>query len=142
MSRRPPIFTRTDTLFPYTTIVRSSEAVCRELSRLQYQVIGFPLSEVEEALATEYGADVDDIFQYFSAEPIAAASISQVHLALLREPNVLVAVKVRRPRAEIAFIRDLRHLKWIIRIIERSEERRVGKECVRPCRNRWSPSPL
>src|SRR3546814_179238 len=95
-----------------------SEAVCRELSRLQYQVIGFPLSEVEEALATEYGADVDDIFQYFSAEPIAAASISQVHLALLREPNVLVAVKVRRPRAEIAFIRDLRHLKWIIRIIE------------------------
>src|SRR3546814_3139480 len=109
MSRRPPIFTRTDTLFPYTTIVRSSEAVCRELSRLQYQVIGFPLSEVEEALATEYGADVDDIFQYFSAEPIAAASISQVHLALLREPNVLVAVKVRRPRAEIAFIRSEEH---------------------------------
>src|SRR3546814_20348913 len=110
-----------------------SEAVCRELSRLQYQVIGFPLSEVEEALATEYGADVDDIFQYFSAEPIAAASISQVHLALLREPNVLVAVKVRRPRAEIAFIRDLRHLKW------KSDERRVGKGCVRTCRSRWSP---
>src|SRR3546814_17546278 len=93
-----------------------SEAVCRELSRLQYQVIGFPLSEVEEALATEYGADVDDIFQYFSAEPIAAASISQVPLALLREPNVLVPVKVRRPRAAIACIRALRHIKWILRI--------------------------
>src|SRR3546814_1675148 len=93
MSRRPPIFTRTDTLFPYTTIVRSSEAVCRELSRLQYQVIGFPLSEVEEALATEYGADVDDIFQYFSAEPIRSEEHTSELQSLMRISYAVFCLK-------------------------------------------------
>ena len=95
-----------------------SEATCRELSKLQHEAIGFPLSEVERTLRMEYGAELDSVFQYFSEEPIAAASISQVHLALLREPNVVVAVKVRRPNAEHSFLRDLHHIKRVIGVID------------------------
>ena len=95
-----------------------SEATCRELSKLQHAAIGFPLAEVERTLRMEYGAELDSIFQYFSEEPIAAASISQVHLALLRDPNVVVAVKVRRPNAEHSFLRDLRHIKQLIGFID------------------------
>ncbi|MEQ8816166.1 MAG: AarF/UbiB family protein [Thalassobaculum sp.] len=95
-----------------------SEPTCRELARLQHQAIGFPLPLVEDILRQVYGAELDSIFQYFSEEPIAAASISQVHLALLREPNVVVAVKVRRPTAERSFLRDLRHIKRLIGIID------------------------
>lgn len=95
-----------------------SEPTCRELAKLQHQAIGFPLSLVEDILRQTYGSEIDSIFQYFSEEPIAAASISQVHLALLREPNVVVAVKVRRPTAERSFLRDLRHIKRLIGILE------------------------
>lgn len=95
-----------------------SEPTCRELAKLQHRAVGFPLSTVEDILRQEYGSDLDSIFQYFSEEPIAAASISQVHLALMREPNVVVAVKVRRPAAERSFLRDLKHIKRLIGIVD------------------------
>jgi ubiquinone biosynthesis protein len=94
-----------------------SEEVCLELSKLQHQAVGFPLSIVEDILEQEYGSDPGEVFQYFSDEPIAAASISQVHLALLREPSVVVAVKVRRPNAERSFLRDLSHIKQLVGIL-------------------------
>lgn len=95
-----------------------SVEVCRELSQLQHRAIGFPLSDVKEILELEYGPDFNAIFEYFSAEPMAAASISQVHLALLREQSVVVAVKVRRPDAEHRFLRDLGHIRMLIRFFE------------------------
>jgi len=100
---------RTDVFSPET---------CRELATLQHRAVGFPLPLVEKILRQEYGAELDSIFQYFSDAPIAAASISQVHLALLREPNVVVAVKVRRPTAERAFLRDLAHIRQLVAVVD------------------------
>jgi ubiquinone biosynthesis protein len=95
-----------------------SEPVCRELSKLQSRALGFPLSDVQAVLKESYGDDLDDVFEYFSAEPLAAASISQVHMAILREPNVVVAVKVLRPQAEIAFMRDLKQIKTLFKLFD------------------------
>ncbi len=94
-----------------------SEPVCRELSRLQHRAIGFPFEEVERILRQELGDDLDAVFTAFEREPLAAASVSQVHVARLRATRAVVAVKVRRPAAEIAFGRDLQFLKWLVRVL-------------------------
>lgn len=94
-----------------------SAAVCRELSHLQHRAIGFPYEDARRILRDELGVEVEEIFSEFHAQPLAAASISQVHLARLRSNGALVAVKVRRPEAEEAFQRDLRHIGGLIRLL-------------------------
>ncbi len=95
-----------------------SEAICRELSRLQYRAQGFPIRFVYEALQADLGEDLGLIFESFQEAPVAAASISQVHRAVLRNPHVEVAVKIRRPDADASFKRDLRNIERMFRIFE------------------------
>jgi len=59
-------------------------------------------AEVEQAL----GIKVSEVFSEFS-EPVAAASLAQVHRAVIRETGQAVAVKVLRPGIEKAFMRDV-----------------------------------
>ncbi|MFD0659327.1 ABC1 kinase family protein [Thermocatellispora tengchongensis] len=65
-----------------------------------------PWPEVERTLAAELGAPVDEVFAAFDREPLAAASIAQVHAARLRSGEDVV-VKVRRPGIEDVVARDL-----------------------------------
>jgi ubiquinone biosynthesis protein len=90
-----------------------SEPVCRELSRLQYRAQGFAFSEVEAIVSTSLGAKLSTVFSSFDRAPLAAASISQVHCAVLRSNGARVAVKVLRPDAEQVFRRDLK-LIWLL----------------------------
>src|SRR3546814_19735558 len=90
MIRRPPRSTRTDTLFPYTTLFRSEDDGCGEGDG------------GEEGLRA----------------PIVARG---------DPPPVLEAAE-----------HDLDEVAAFVAVL-RSEERRVGKECVRTCRSRWSP---
>lgn len=92
-----------------------SPAVCRELSRLQHRAIGFPVEEARSILRAELGVEIESVFVDFDPEPLAAASISQVHRARLRSNGVEVAVKVRRPEAKDAFERDLAHIRGLVR---------------------------
>jgi ubiquinone biosynthesis protein len=95
-----------------------SAAICRELSKLQYRAQGFPIHFVRQTLHQELGPDLDQVFEYFDAKPIAAASVSQVHIAVLRKPKVRVAVKIIRPDAAESFSRDLRNIRRVISILE------------------------
>ncbi|HHY93466.1 MAG TPA: ABC transporter, partial [Firmicutes bacterium] len=70
--------------------------VVKELEGLQDRAPSFPLSQVKEVIAAELGHPLDELFSYFSPEPLAAASIGQVHLARLPDGRE-VAVKVQRP---------------------------------------------
>src|SRR3546814_18294727 len=89
MIRRPPRSTRTDTLFPYTTLFRSIGADYRAVA----------------------GGDGDvGIQQYLLHVGVEVPAVGQ--------PVIEASLEGDAPR---------------------SEERRVGKECVSTCRSRWSP---
>ena len=68
---------------------------------------GRPWSEVERALRAELGPRADVLLARFDREPIAVASIGQVHRARLPDGREL-AVKVRHPGIEAAFAADFR----------------------------------
>ena len=82
------------------------EDVVAELSELQDSVAPFPLSEVEETIEAELGLTVEQAFRSFDPVPMAAASIGQVHRAVLPDGRA-VAVKVQRPRAQAQVNSDL-----------------------------------
>ena len=78
----------------------------RELSRLQDDAAGVPWPRIEQVLRSELGADVGELFASFEREPLAAASIAQVHAATLAS-GARVVVKVRRPDVGEIVERDL-----------------------------------
>ena len=77
-----------------------------ELSRLQDDAAEVPWPAIEQVLRSELGAEVGELFASFDREPIAAASIAQVHAATLPS-GARVVVKVRRPDVSQIVDRDL-----------------------------------
>jgi len=68
-----------------------------ELATLQDRVPPFPFRQVKTTIETDLQAALADLFAHFEEEPVAAASVAQVHRAVLRSSGETVAVKVRRP---------------------------------------------
>ncbi len=76
---------------------------CEEFSRLQDNVSSFPFNDVKKIVESELKHKIEEIFSNFEKEPIASASIGQVHRAKLLN-GTRVVVKVQRP--EIKEIMD------------------------------------
>ena len=93
------------------------EEMAGQLKYLQDKLPPFPLDQARAMVAAELGLPVDQMFSEFS-EPVAAASIAQVHRALLAEDGRQVAVKVLRPGIEKAFRKDLDAFFFAARTIE------------------------
>src|SRR3546814_15250965 len=128
MIRRPPRSTRTDTLFPYPTLFRSAvpglittgvlafvgswNAYLLPLLLLQDDMRTLPLGVAD--YSTEHSADTAGVLAFTT-------------LAMI--PALLLFLTMQR--------RIVSGLQGAVK--GRSEERRVGKECVSTCRSRWSP---
>lgn len=97
-----------------------------ELARLQDRVPPFPGKEAMAILEKAYGQPLNEIFAEFNPEPLASASIAQVHAARLLDGTEVV-VKVLRPDIEPVIRRDIGLLYIIAENLQRywSEGRRL-----------------
>jgi ubiquinone biosynthesis protein len=77
-----------------------------DLRILQDALPAFDLDIAKAEVESELGIEIDEMFSSFS-EPVAAASLAQVHKAVVRETGLTVAVKVLRPGIERAFLKDV-----------------------------------
>ena len=91
--------------------------LAQQLRVLQDKLPPFSRDAAMAEVERELGQSVDELFTEFS-EPIAAASIAQVHRARLADTGQDVAVKVLRPGIERAFRRDIDAFYFAARIIE------------------------
>jgi len=69
---------------------------CVEFEKLQDAVPAFPVSQVRQIIETELGESLEILFKDFDETPVASASVSQVHRAVLPDGTV-TAIKVQRP---------------------------------------------
>ena len=81
---------------------------------LQQGVTSMPYERVAEVLREAFGEPVEDLFEDFEREPIAGASIGQVHRARYR--GLPVAVKVQYPRIVQNLESDFRRLRGLTRV--------------------------
>lgn len=91
------------------------------LSRLQDRVEPFPYEEVERIVGEELGVRLSKAFSRFDPEPLASASLGQVHRAALRDGRE-VAVKVQRPGIRSRIAGDLEALERIADLLDRHTE--------------------
>lgn len=82
------------------------------LSRLQDNCEPVPFNEIEKRVISELGVRISKGFLEFDSEPLAAASLGQIHRAVLRNGRV-VAVKVQRPGIREGIMEDLQILSEI-----------------------------
>src|SRR3546814_20088704 len=112
MLLRPPSPTRTDTLLPYTTLFRSQHRHILVARRIEHRAERLDQSD---------------------AQRIALGGATQ------RQRDHAILVRFRNQHAcPDTLSRASSVRSEYLHISERSDERRVGKECVRTCRSRWS----
>src|SRR3546814_13957810 len=119
MIRRPPRSTRTDTLFPYTTLFRSPGRLV--------------IASHNQGKVREIG----DLLAPYGVETVSAGALG---LPEPPETGTSFIANAELKAREAADLSGLPALADDSGLCVRSEERRVGKACVSTCRSRWSPS--
>lgn len=92
--------------------------LAEDLGRLRDRLPPFAWTAAKDTIETELGQPLDRLFTGFDPEPVAAASVAQVHFADTIEGEP-VAIKVLRPGVEAAFARDLELFAWLAELAER-----------------------
>lgn len=95
------------------------EQALAALSSLQDEVPPEPFSHVVSVLETELGKPIEQVFSVLERKCTAAASLGQVHKAILASTGEEVAVKVQRPNIDQLVSMDLSTLKFVIWVINR-----------------------
>ena len=94
------------------------EGLVKEFEKLQDRVPPFPYVQVKAIIEKETGKKLEDIFEFFSEQPLASASIGQVHKAKLITGEEVV-VKVQRPNVADLIEQDLGIIKDLVRRADR-----------------------
>jgi ubiquinone biosynthesis protein len=89
-----------------------------EFASLRDQVPAFPGIDARRIIQDELASPISAFFSSFDDEPIAAASIAQVHAATLKDGSAVV-VKVQRPGLEAQVRDDVRAMKMLAAVLER-----------------------
>ncbi len=84
--------------------------IADELAMLQDKVPPFPIELVRSTIESDLGASPEQVFVSFDPQPIASASIGQVHRATLKDGHSVV-VKVQRPDLSQLFYKDLGYMR-------------------------------
>lgn len=95
--------------------------VLSQLTLLQDQVKPFDVAIAKQRISDSLKADIDTLFARFDDEPLAAASIAQVHTAQLHDGREVV-VKVTRPEIRSQIIQDFEILAWLGQFLEQRFE--------------------
>ena len=80
--------------------------IADELAKLQDQVAPFDYAQVEQILLQAYQQPVAQVFKEFNQQPVASASVAQVHFAVLQDGKA-VAVKILRPNIRQVIQKDI-----------------------------------
>jgi ubiquinone biosynthesis protein len=91
------------------------------LARLQDDVAPFPFVQAEEIVTNELGVRLSKAFSRFESEPLAAASLGQVHRAAMRDGREVV-VKVQRPGIRARVVSDLEVLQVFAEVADKHTE--------------------
>ncbi|MDZ8030820.1 MAG: AarF/ABC1/UbiB kinase family protein [Nostoc sp. DedQUE08] len=111
-----PTFIKVGQLFSTRADIFPGEYV-EELAKLQDKVPAFSYEQVEAIVEKELGKKIPELFHNFEPIPLAAASLGQVHKAILHTGESVV-VKVQRPGLKKLFEIDLQILKGITRYFQ------------------------
>lgn len=111
-----PTFIKVGQLFSTRADIFPGEYV-EELAKLQDKVPAFSYEQVETTIEKELGKKIPELFHNFEPIPLAAASLGQVHKAVLHSGESVV-VKVQRPGLKKLFEIDLQILKGITRYFQ------------------------
>jgi predicted unusual protein kinase regulating ubiquinone biosynthesis (AarF/ABC1/UbiB family) len=111
-----PTFIKVGQLFSTRADIFPVEYV-EELAKLQDKVPAFSYEQVEATIEKELGKKIPELFHNFEPIPLAAASLGQVHKAVLHTGESVV-VKVQRPGLKKLFEIDLQILKGITRYFQ------------------------
>ncbi|RMG15532.1 MAG: hypothetical protein D6731_08190 [Planctomycetota bacterium] len=90
-------------------------SLCDELRHLQDEVAPFDVQGIRAHVEAELGRPIDELFAEFQDEPLAAASIAQVHRARLRDGREVV-LKIQRPNLDRLLESDLALLHWLAQV--------------------------
>ncbi|HLS67340.1 MAG TPA: AarF/ABC1/UbiB kinase family protein [Pseudogracilibacillus sp.] len=93
------------------------EEIAIELEKLQDEVAAIPFTEIKTIVETQFERPINEVYASFKEEPLAAASIGQVHVATLFSGEK-VAVKVQRPNIKETMETDLQILRNLSKLLE------------------------
>ena len=123
-----PTFIKVGQLFSTRADLFPSEYV-EELAKLQDKVPAFSYEQVETIIEQELGKKIPELFESFDPVPLAAASLGQVHKAVLHSGEAVV-VKVQRPGLKKLFEIDLQILKGITRYFQNHPKWGRGRDWI------------
>jgi ubiquinone biosynthesis protein len=102
------------------------QAYVDALSRLQERAPEVPSGTIRSVVEQELGEPIETLFANFDPTPVAAASLAQVHRAVLPD-GTMAAVKVQRPAIDELVRRDLDALEWGLRVLARVVPKRMRR---------------